>query len=395
MRFALKAVDDRNRVVALEIEAHDEAAARDAAGQRGLSVISAAPRGLLRGKLPRARKFPTMVFSIQLLALLDAGLNVVESLQVLCRKESGREHGRELTAILQGLHRGQSLSQALAAVPHAFSPLYVATIASSERTGDLKQALSRYVAYQEELDKVRKKVVAALIYPAILATVGILVLGFLLLYVVPRFARVYEDISTDLPLFSSILLSVGRWIDAHTLFVAIGMASAGVAIIVAAINASVRTAIVRKLLTLSALAETVRVYQLARFYRTVGMLLRAGIPALRSLEMVGGLLPASQRAQLQHATLLIEQGHTISKALTDAGLATPVATQMMVVGEKSGRMGELMDRIARFCDDETARFIETFTRVFEPALMAVLGIAVGGIVVLMYMPIFELAGAVQ
>src|SRR5882724_1610358 len=166
-----------------------------------------------------------------------------------------------------------------------------------ERTGDIKQALTRYVSYQEELDKVRKKVVAALIYPAILVVVGALVLGFLLLYVVPRFARVYEDISADLPFFSGLLLSVGRWVDANGLAV-IG---AGIALSAAAAYAlarpRVRAAVISKLLATSLLAQRVRTYQLARLYRTVGMLLRAGVPAVKCLDMVRGILPPHQRAQ--------------------------------------------------------------------------------------------------
>jgi len=138
-----------------------------------------------------------------------------------------------------------------------------------------------------------------------------------------------------------------------------------------------------------------KIYQLARFYRTVGMLLRSGIPALRAFEMVSSLLASSLRAQLAGATASLSAGQTISAALTAAGLATPVASRMMAVGERSGQMGELLERIARFYDDETARYVDAFVSVFEPVLMALLGVAVGVVVVLMYMPIFELAGSLQ
>jgi general secretion pathway protein F len=138
-----------------------------------------------------------------------------------------------------------------------------------------------------------------------------------------------------------------------------------------------------------------KVYQLARFYRSAGMLLRAGVPALRAFGMVSGLLAAHLRQSLAKARRLLEEGQSISIALTSAGLATPVATRMMAVGERGGQMGEMMDRIARFYDDETARTVDAFTRIFEPVLMAVLGLAVGGVVVLMYMPVFELAGSIR
>jgi general secretion pathway protein F len=125
------------------------------------------------------------------------------------------------------------------------------------------------------------------------------------------------------------------------------------------------------------------------------MLLRAGVPAVKAFEMVSSLLASNLREQLARAVAALKEGHSMSAALTAVGLATPIATRMMIVGERSGHMGELMDRIARFYDDDTARFVDAFTRIFEPALMALLGLAVGAVVVLMYMPVFELAGAIK
>jgi len=393
MRYALKAVDAANRVVAVDLDAHDESTARELARQRGYAVLSMRRRVTLW----RAGRsgFPALLFSIELLALLEAGLNVVEALQTLAEKEPEGEARTLLAGLLEALQRGEPLSGAVEAFPRAFSPLYVATIRSSERTGNLKDALARYIGYEEELDKVRRKAFAALLYPAILATAGALVLAFLVLYVVPRFARVYEDISTPLPFFSALLLTAGSWIG-HNL--AIVLVAGGVAVAFAVYAASSersRAALARYLWRIPTLGERLRIYQLARFYRTVGMLLRAGVPALRAFEMARGLLAPNLRWQLEHATGLLAEGRAISAALTSAGLATPVATRLLGVGERSGGMGELMERIARFYDEETIRFVDAFTRVFEPLLMAGLGAAVGLIVLLMYMPVFELAGSLQ
>lgn len=394
MRFSLKAVDAARQVVAVELEATDEAAARAQAKQRGYSVLALARKGS-RFSVQRSVSFPATLFSIELLALLDAGLNIVEALKALAEKAPHGKHRQVLTGLLDALYRGESLSAAVAGFTDAFSPLYVATVRSSERTGDMKEALSRYIAYQEELDKVRKKVLASLLYPAILMVVGSLVLGFLMFYVVPRFARVYEEISADLPFFSSVLLAVGAWIERNG---GIAMGILGAAVAAAAYGLSkerVRAALLDRLWRMPAIGERMRVYQLARLYRTVGMLLRAGIPAVKAFEMVSGLLAPNLRGQLDRAVSLVKEGSSISTALAATGLTTPVATQMMVVGERSGRMGELMDRSARFCDDETSRFVDAFTRVFEPVLMALLGLAVGAVVVMMYMPVFELAGSLQ
>jgi general secretion pathway protein F len=143
------------------------------------------------------------------------------------------------------------------------------------------------------------------------------------------------------------------------------------------------------------LGERMKTYQLARLYRTAGMLLRAGIPAVRALDMVRDLLAAHLRPHLTRARTMIEQGRPMSAALGAAGLATTVASRMMSVGERGGDMGQMFTQIARFHDDEVARYIEWFTKAFEPILMAILGVSIGLVVVLMYMPIFELAGSIK
>ena len=400
MQFHVHALDATQQVVALTLEATSALAAREAAKQRGLTAFSVEQSGrrlhlgVARRLSPKGAFRPTL-FSIELLSLLEAGLNLVEALQTLAEKEPVGERQDVLAGMLAAINRGEPFSQAVAAFPQHFSPLYVATIKASERTGNVKEALSRYIAYQEELERVKKKVVSASIYPVILMIVGALVLGFLMFYVVPRFAQVYEDMSHTLPFFSRLLLSFGSFVGKHMLFLlslfilAIGGGAWALS------RATVRAKLNQKLWELPAIGERMKTYQLARLYRTAGMLMRAGIPAVRALEMVEELLARHLRPQLRRARALIEEGHPMSAALGAAALATPVAARMMLVGERSGDMGHMLGEIARFHDDEVARFVDWFTRAFEPVLMAVLGVAVGLVVVLMYMPIFELAGNIK
>jgi len=144
-----------------------------------------------------------------------------------------------------------------------------------------------------------------------------------------------------------------------------------------------------------ALGERLRIIQLARFYRSLGMLLIGGIPIMSALNMVSGLLVPSLRLKMQAAAKLIDQGQPISIAMEQNELSTPIALRMLRVGERSGQMGEMMERIAGFYDEETARWIEWFTKLFEPLLMLVIGLIIGGVVLLLYMPIFDLAGSIQ
>ena len=395
MRFNVLAVNARQQAVALRLEAASEALAAEQARARDLTVIETRAIGL-QFRLPRRTKtFPATLFSIELLSLLQAGLNLVEALQTLADKDDGAGHGEVLSTILAAIHRGESFSQAVAALPRHFSPLYVATLKAAERTGNMAEALGRYIAYQEELERVRKKVLSASIYPAILIAVGGLVLAFLMFYVVPRFARVYDDMAGTLPFFSRLLLVFGKFVAENALWLLGLVVSLVVFTAWALSRAETRSWLNARLWSVPALGKRMQVYQLARLYRTTAMLLRAGIPAVRSLEMAGGLLAAHLRPQLARARRLIEEGHAMSAAFGAVGLATPVAARMMAVGERSGDMGRMLAEIARFHDDEVARTIDWFTRAFEPVLMALLGVAIGGVVVLMYMPIFELAGSLR
>jgi general secretion pathway protein F len=396
MRFRVHALDARQQVVALSLDAASEAAARELARARGLQVFSVSQKTSLAGpRLRRSGTFRTTLFSVELMSLLEAGLNLVEALQTLAEKEAPGERREILAALSSAIHRGEPFSQAVAALPLHFPPLYVATVKAAERTGSLKEALGRYLAYQEELERVRKKVVSASIYPAILVAVGGIVLAFLMFYVVPRFAQVYEDMSSTLPFFSRLLLLFGNFVAAHAAPLALALLLLVGTTFWGFTRPAVRAALNRRIWQIPGVGERLKVYQLARLYRTVGMLLRAGIPALRALEMTEELLALHLRNDLRKARERIREGRPMSAALGEAGLATPVATRMMLVGERSGDMGRMLGEIARFHDEEVARAIDWFTKAFEPVLMALLGGAIGLVVVLMYMPIFELAGNIR
>jgi general secretion pathway protein F len=396
MRFELKALKGRQGLEALTLDARDaEDAIRQAAAQ-GYTVLAARRSFSIQGFLPKSSSALSLaLFSQELVALLGAGLNLVEALETLAEKEERIEARKIIRGLLDELYEGRSFSHALGAFPHVFTPLYVATVLASERTGDLPEAMARFVAYQAQVDVVRKKLVAASVYPALLILVGGGVTMFLLGYVVPRFSHIYEDMGSELPLLSQWLLKWGQFIESN------GITALIVAVVVVAVVATlarepaVRQWVADRVWQLPVVGQRWRVYQLARFYRTLGMLLRGGTPIIPALTMTSGLLTVSLRERLSAAAAVIKEGRSISDAMEGHDLVTPVALRMLRVGERTGRMGEMMERIATFHDDEVARWVDLFTRLFEPLLMAVIGIVIGIIVVLMYLPIFELAGSIQ
>jgi general secretion pathway protein F len=396
MRYQLKAIGPDGGVESIDFQAPDEAAAVRGLEGRGYTVLSVrakrslgAPRG---GAGPR---FPVALFSQELRVLVGAGLPLVEAIETLAEKERRAEFRAVLARLAAVLREGRPFSAALEQFPQAFPLLYVATIRASEKTSDLAPALARYVAYAGQIEAIRKRVVNASIYPLLLIVVGGMVGLFLLLYVVPRFGQIYADRGGDLPFFSRLLLSWGQLASAHGAVVLAGLAALVVLLVQALRRESVRARMGDALWRVPAIGERLKVYQLARFYRTIGMLLRGGMPLVAALDMGAELLHPLLRERLAAASKAISEGRNVSQSMDEAGLATAVALRMMAVGEKGGNMGEMLEQVAAFHDEELARWMEWFTRLFEPILMAVIGLVIGVIVVLMYMPIFELAGNIR
>ncbi len=397
MRFQLKAIAPQGTVETIDLEATDQASAvrnAERSGYTVLSVRAARAFGAARLRL-FAERFPLVLFSQELRVLIAAGVPLLEALDTLSLKERREPFRRILQRLATVVREGRPLSAALEEFPAAFPALYVAGVRASERTSELPSALSRYIAYAEQVEQVRKRIVQASVYPALLTVVGGLVCLFLLLYVVPRFAHIYQERSADLPLFSRVLLSWGQTVDQHAVLLLASVAGAFAAAVYILTREPVRAQIGGLLWRLPALGERLKVYHLARFYRTTGMLLRAGIPLVPALDMAAGLLHPRLRAPLAEAIRAIREGRGVSGSFDAAGLVTPVALRMLSVSERAGNMGEMLEQVAVFHDEELARWVDWFTRLFEPVLMALIGLAIGVIVVLMYMPIFELAGNLQ
>src|SRR4051812_27213323 len=395
MEFEVRALDPQRRVVSLSLDAADASAAVAKAQAQGLAVLSARQRA----RVPALtqvfeQKFPLLQFTQELVALLRAGLSLPETLEVMVEKETRPEVRAVFEQMRNALYEGRSFSQALVqGGSRHFPDLYVATVRASERTGDLSEALVRFIEYKERLDLVRKKIVSASIYPIVLLGVGGLVTLFLLAYVVPRFSSIYAESGRDLPWLSRLLIDWGRMINEHGWL----LGGAGLLLFAGAIASGKRIPALfgRLARRVPAVRRRLLVYHLARFYRTLAMLLRGGIPVVPALGMLTTLLPLDLRAQLLGATQRIKEGVATSQAMGEAGLTTAVAARMLRVGERSGGMAAMMDRIAALHDEGMARWGDWVTKLFEPLLMALIGVIIGGIVVLMYLPIFELAGSLQ
>jgi general secretion pathway protein F len=397
MQFDVRALTSEHSMVQLTVDARDESDVRGQMEKRGLyaAAITPARRGITKGlrlRSARRTRLSLSLFTQELVALLNAGLSIVECLEALLEKESNTALSEMLSRLLSGLRDGKRFSGVLAEQGELFPPLYISIVMAAEDTSDLPHALSRYIAYQQRIDSVRGKLVSAAIYPLILLVVGGAVSAFLIGYVVPRFAQVYESAGRSLPWLSQLLLGWGQFAAGH------GQVLLPAALVAALLlhhglrRLLARGGIAYVLTRVPGVGERMRIVELSRLYLTLGMLLEGGISIVVAIDTVQGMVTANLRANLMAAKQKIQSGLPLSSAFDAHGLSTPISLRMLRVGERSGELGQMLTQSASFYDGEISRWIERFMRMVEPLLMAAIGLIVGTIVVLLYMPIFDLAG---
>ncbi len=397
MKYSVKLLRHGEGLVSREVQASSAHEAALQCSAQGESVISvSAIFSLTDFSSFFSPKFPLLLFSQKLLVLMEAGMTQIEAIEtILGEEEAQASSSKVMKDIAKGLYEGRSLSASMEQFPLEFPRLYVEMVKSSERTGNIGEALKQYIKYRSQVDVIRKKIINASIYPAILLGAGFLVSMFLMFYVVPKFSLIYQDLGHDLPFFSKLLMNFGQFCNQNITLV---LSSFGIFIglvIAGLMRESVRAWLMSQLKRMPTIGHQVRIYQLALFYRTISMLLKGGLHIIPTIDMVAGVLNADLKSNLLAAKQSIYEGNTASYSFNKYGLTTPISLSLLRVGEKTGRLGDMAEYIANYYDEETARWIEWFSKLFEPILMSVIGIVIGLIVVMMYFPIFELAGSMQ
>lgn len=377
------------------VEAPDRAAVAAVLGVPPQHVLEVREVGVPALSQRRGSRFPLQLFSQELAVLLDAGIALLEALNTLREKEGQPGVRAALDAVIGQIEQGQPLSVALRQQPQAFDELICAIVAANEKTGQLSVALAQHARYLAWVDALRSRLVAALVYPLMLLGVGGAVILFLLLYVLPRFSGILEQTSADLPWASRVLIEFGNTAGAHPGLVIGLLVAVGFGVYALLRQPAVRQRAQAALWTLPGLGPRLRVLALARLYRSLAMLLASGVPALAALKIVVDVVAAPWRPAVQAAAQQIERGERLSAAFDAQDLATPVARRMLRVGERSGEVATMLERAAAFHDEEAARLTDLLSRLVNPALMLIMGVLIGGIIVLMYLPIFQLVEQVQ
>lgn len=397
MQYQLRVLRLGQAPYQFELEAISIEDARNKAEQQGLIVlqVKSTTSSLLQKLTKQSTQFPLILFSQEFRVLFEAGLSVMDVLQTLIEKESNPSTKLTLQQLLIAVQEGKTLSQAMSLNVAAFPTLFIATISAAETTGDLAEALLRYSQYLENVDLLKKRIVSASVYPAIVTSFGLLVLAFLVVFVIPKFSKIYATQVANISTSTQFLLQIGEFSQKYGAIILVLVVSLITTLVILISRQEIRAKFYDALWKIPFLGNKVRVYHLSRFYRTFSMLLKSGIPVMNSLAMVESLLGAGLKLNLHQAKKQIAEGKQFSQALFDSELTTPVAMRLFNVGEKTGTLDKMMERAASFHEEEMIRWVDRFTKIFEPTLMAVIGILIGGIVLMMYLPIFELASGIE
>lgn len=343
----------------------------------------------------RTGKLSLIFLSYELKALLEAGLSLIEVLTALAEREVNPYQRGVLDELKRGVEQGESLSDAMARMPNYFPPLFIATIRSGERTGDLPRVIGRYLSYSEQLDELKRKLLSAITYPVLLLSVGSAVVLFLLIYLVPRFSAIYEQAGSNLSLPARILLQWGVWAKEHPWLLVLGLLCIPLLLVLAGRNEQMRGQIARRLLASRWLGRHWQSFNVSRYCRSLSLLAGGGIPLPEAMRLAGGLLPPPLRDRLELAIDGIRKGQRLSDALATSQLLTPIALRLLRAGERSSDVPRMLEQAADFHDRELAHLLERLGKLIEPLLMLFIGLLIGSIVVLMYLPIFELAGSLR
>lgn len=383
-----------------ELEAASEAALRIQLRQQNIiptKILSKGKEIKLAFSISGYRVSEKMVavFTRQLATMIDAGLPLVQSLDILATQQENKTFRETLTAIKDDVESGSTFAAALKRHPKIFNELYVNLVVAGEEGGILDNILLRLSNYIEKSVSLKKKVKSAMVYPAAIVAVAVLVVTILLIFVIPVFEKMFLSAGQSLPLLTLIIVAVSKAMKEYFLFFAVGLILLAVILRRYHKTDSGQKVIDSLLLKVPVFGMLFRKIAIARFSRTLGTLVSSGVPILDSLNIVAKT--AGNRIvedTIMRARSSISEGETIADPLSKARVFPPMVTQMISVGESTGSLDTMLGKIADFYDEEVDTTVATLTSLLEPFLMIFLGGTIGTIVVAMYLPIFRMATVV-
>jgi len=369
--------------------------------EKGLYILSLQRRsglqslnlsGSRRGRISR-QEF--LVFNQELATLLKAGMPLVQSLDILRQRVTNLTFKAVLDAIYDKVKAGTSLSDAFSDHGNMFPPVYAASLMAGERSGNLDSVIRRYVAYEKVIGTVRKRTISALIYPAILVTMMVVLIGIIVLKVVPAFSDFYGNFDRPLPWSTRFIVAVSNAAVSNVWLLLLSVVGVVTAITVWIRHPAQRASFHRFLLKLPWFGETIRKFATAQVARTLATLLGGGIPLVNAIEIGGRSMSNRYLArELDDVRRRVQEGQSFAAALRERASFPDVAVKMIEVGESTGALQEMLNSLADFYDEEIETEVSRFITLVEPLILVIMGVIIAMVVLALYMPLFELSSVV-
>ncbi len=390
--FTIRLADDRGRVLEQTHAAATAEELRSRFTQAGFYVYSVKARSSFTGGARKKVKLETfLIFNQQFLTLVRAGLPILGSLDLLARRQKDRDLRLQLEDVVQRVKTGESISAAFEA-QGGFPVIYTTTLLAGERSGNLEEVLQRFLDFQRVSLTFRKKLKASLIYPALLIVMVISLFIFLITFVVPRFAQLYEQLGTHLPALTTFLLELGANAQHYGLYVAVVVAAA-IFLLFRWMKTDAGATMVDRIRIATPVFGTVWLkYQVGLFSRTLSTLLTGGLPLVPSLETSARAIDSKQiGAAVFRSVDTVREGKSLSASLQATRVFPDLAIEMMEVGESTGALPQMLNSVAEFFEEDVQTSLTAVMSLIEPAILIVMGVVVVTILIALYLPIFSLS----
>ncbi len=396
--FLVKVADERGHLTEQLEHGYSEDEVRERVSQQGYLVYWVKPRGMFsagKRRGGRIRHSSFLVFNQQFLTLIHAGLPILTALELLLKRQKDASLKAVLDNVRERVKGGESLSDAFAA-QNMFPRMYTTTLMAGEKSGNMEEVLSRYIAFQRVAMTFRKKLLVSLVYPTLLVSVVLILVVFLVTYVVPEFAKLFDNLGAKLPTITVFMLTIGIAAQKYAVFVLLGLVA--IAFLIWRWRNTDRGAetIDKVLLGMPVLGDIRLKYQVASFSRMLSTLLQGGIPLVPAMETAGASMTSRRILNgIATASGRVREGQGLSKSLEEQRIFPDLALEMLEVGESTGALPAMLNSVAEFYEEDVQTALGAAMALIEPILLIFMAVFVGGVLISLYMPIFTLGAGVH
>ncbi|WP_371195148.1 type II secretion system F family protein [Glaciecola sp. SC05] len=396
--FIWQGADRAGKKAKGEISAGSVLEAKNMLRRQGISAksVKKQPKPLFSFGDKKANAQDVTLLSRQIATMLNAGVTLIQSLEMIGQGSTKPSVRKMMAAITEDVKAGNPFNSALRKFPLQFDDLYCDLVETGEQSGSLETIYERIAIYKEKAEALKSKIKKAMFYPIAVLVVALIVTVILLIYVVPTFEEIFSGFGAELPAFTQMVLRLSNFVQSYGIFILGGLVAAGMLFVRAhRASPSLRDSIDAKILKIPAIGEILKKAAVARFARTLSTTFAAGVPLIAALDSAAG---ASGNAIFRDAIMLIKKevagGIQMNTAMRSSKVFPPMVIQMVAIGEESGSVDSMLGKIATIYEAEVDDMVDGLTALLEPMIMAVLGVVIGGLIIAMYLPIFNMGSVI-